>query len=327
MSRVLITGGTGFIGSHAIEAFLKSGWTVRSLVRDPGHLRWLTGLPVDIAQGAVEDDSDSLMKHLDGCDVVVHCAGLTKARCESEYFRLNADAAGNLARAARNAGVARFIYCSSQAAAGPSYADRAVHETDLPRPITAYGRSKLAGENAVREMSGGMPWIILRPPTVIGPRDRQLLPLFRAITRFGIYPEIGGEELRYSFVGVHDLTRAMLMAAEVNSGWNEIYFVANDTSLSWRETALRIAALASRRVRSLRFSRIVLKMVAVAADASSFLTGQPALLSRDKMREMLTSGWICSAEKIRRAWNFECQQSLDDVLRVTYAAYRDARWL
>lgn len=327
MPRALITGGTGFVGSHAVETFLAAGWTVRALVRDRGRLRWLTGARVEIAEGAVDASSDTLTKLFDGCDVVVHCAGLTKARREFEYFRINADAVRNLIIAAREAGVGRFILCSSQAAAGPSATEKAVREVDAPRPITAYGRSKLAGEEVTRESAGDMPWVILRPPTVIGPRDRQLLPLFRAISRFGVYPEISGDEYRYSFIGVHDLARAMVAAAEARHGLNEIYFVANDMNLTWRDAALQIAELASRRARPLRLGRAFLHFLAVLADLSAILTGRPALLSRDKVREMLTPGWICSAEKIRRNWNFECQLSLDDTLRLTYAAYREAHWL
>jgi len=327
MPRVLITGATGFIGSHALETFLAAGWTVRALVRNPDRWRGLTGTCVEIAKGAVEDPGDSLTELLDGCDVVVHCAGLTKAIRESDYFRINADAVRNLTIAARKAGVGRFILCSSQAAAGPSETGKAVHEANTPRPITAYGRSKLAGEEAVRESAGEMPWVILRPPTVIGPRDRQLLPLFRAVARFGVYPEVRGDEYRYSFVGAPDLSRAMLVAADVRHGLNDIYFVSNDVSTTWRDAAQQISEVASRHVRSLRLGRTFLQLLAVVADASATLTGRPALLSREKVREMLTPGWICSADKIRRVWNFECQLSLDDTLRLTYAAYRDARWL
>lgn len=324
--RVLITGGTGFIGSHTVEMFLANGWTVRALIRNPARMTWLTGLPVETSVGRL-DDPESLRAAVQDCDSVVHCGGLTKALRTEDLFRINAQAVKDFAVAARAAGTKRFILCSSQAAAGPSRDGAPVTEDDEPRPLSVYGRSKLEGERLLRENAGGMEWIILRPPSVMGPRDEQFLPLFRAVAKFGIYPLFGSDAQRYSFVSVYDLARALLCAAETSSGVNDVYFVAAPEALSWRETAEIIARGSQRRARALRLNGGILKTAGFMSEVVGCLRRKPALLSRDKLREILAPGWVCSSAKIRRTWTFQCEWTAERMILDTLHAYRKANRL
>lgn len=326
MRRVLITGGTGFVGSHAVDAYLLAGWTVRALLRNPRRETWLTGLPVELAEAAL-DDTAPLQAAMRDCDVVVHCAGLTKSLNAGDYLRVNADAVERLVVAARENGVRRFVLCSSQAAAGPAARGAVTVETDEPRPVTPYGRSKLEGEVRLQAAAQTMQWVILRPPSVIGPRDLQFVPLFRAAARYGIYPDFGGDHRAYSVVCIYDLARALLRAGEVESGVNETYFVAHRDPLDWSAAAAEIGAAAGRQVRPLRLSAGVMRTAAGMAERLARLRGKPVLLSRDKVDEIFTTGWLCSAEKIRRNWGFECLWSHTQMLRATFAAYREAGWI
>jgi nucleoside-diphosphate-sugar epimerase len=326
MRRVLITGGTGFIGSHAVEAFLAQQWTVRALVRNPSRLTWLIGLPVETAVGRL-DDAESLKAAARGCDVVVHCAGLTKALRREDLFRVNGAAVGEFAAVARQEGVRRFMLCSSQAAAGPSTDGDAVSEDDEPHPLSPYGQSKLQGERLLRENAEHMEWVVLRPPSVLGPRDEQFRGLFRAVVRYGVYPQFGAGTQRYSFISVRDLTRALLTAAEVERGLNDVYFVASSETVTWSELSTAIARAAGRRARPLRLGRQALTALSVISEAAARWRGKPALLSREKLDEIIASGWVCSSEKIRRAWGFECQWPLEATIRDTLNAYRQANWL
>jgi dihydroflavonol-4-reductase len=324
--RVLITGGTGFGGSHAVERYLSAGWTLRALVRNPQKRRWLRGLQVEIAEGRLGDD-ESLQRAVEGCDLVVHCAAVTKVMDTAELFKTNATDVESFARAARNAGVQRFILCSSQAAAGPSENGGPAHEDDPPRPISLYGKSKLEGEQRLQANAGSMQWVVLRPPAVIGPRDEQFLPLFRSVMRYGLYPVFGAGRQRYSFVGIHDLSRALLMAGETTTGLNATYFVAHDDAIDWADAARTLGRIAGRRVHGLRLGRPLLVVVSSLAEFSARVRGKSALLTRDKIREILSAGWLCSSEKIRRTWGFRCAWSLEDTLRDTLQSYREMGWL
>ena len=319
--RVLITGGTGFVGSHTVEEYLRAGWRVRALVRNPARLGWLCGLEIEIAQGTLLDPR-SLADAADGCDVIVHCAGLTKAIHEREYFRVNEEAVLDLTHIAMEKKVRRLVLCSSQAAAGPSSPGEPRTEDNTPNPLTAYGRSKLAGERALAESAAGLEWIVLRPPAIIGPRDEQFVPLFRAVARYGIYPKFGTGSRRYSFASVHDVARALLAAGEAATGLNTAYFVASPESLDWNEAAAVIAALAGRKAHALPLGKGFLAGMGLFAEAYARLSGKPPLLSRDKLREILAPDWVCSTEKIRRALGFECTWSRDATLSETYEAYR-----
>jgi dihydroflavonol-4-reductase len=324
--RVLITGGTGFVGSHTVEAFLAGGWTVRALIRNPARTTWLIGLPVEFAIGTL-DDGDSLRAAVKDCAAVVHCAGLTKALRTEDLFRVNAQSVKDFAIVARDAGVKRFVLCSSQAAAGPSRDNVPITENDEPHPLSAYGHSKLEGEKLLRENAGGMEWVILRPPSVMGPRDEQFLPLFRAVAKFGIYPQFGGGSQRYSFVSVFDLARALRTAAETVNGVNEVYFVASQQALNWQETAGIIARESKRRTHAIRFCRSFLQALGFISETIASIRRKPALLSRDKLREILAPGWVCSSEKIKRNWNFQCEWTAERMILETFTAYRKANRL
>jgi nucleoside-diphosphate-sugar epimerase len=324
--RVLITGGTGFVGSHVVEAYTAAGWRVRALVRDPNRLKWLKGLDIEIAHGSLSN-SDSLCAATDGCAVVVHCAGLTKSIDRSEYYRVNSGATSALIAASRSANVRRFVYCSSQAAAGSAIGKIASDEEDTPNPLTDYGRSKLEGEVRVQQESGNMEWAILRPPAVIGPRDEQFLPLFRGVVRLGLYPAFGNNDQKYSFICVHDLAKALLSAGETDHGYNAIYFVASAEALTWSRAASVIAQLAHRKVRPLNLPKSLLPIAGSVAELISKISRKPALLSRDKIKEILSAGWICSPEKIRQAWRFECKCDVEKTLTETYEFYKQAAWL
>jgi nucleoside-diphosphate-sugar epimerase len=324
--RVLITGGTGFVGSHAIEIYAAAGWEVRALVRNPSRKAWSEQCNAEVCVGALHNPAD-LSAAVAGCEVVVHCAGVTKTARRDDYYRINRDAVGLLAQAARAAGVKRFVLCSTHAASGPALDGIASREDDPPRPLTDYGRSKLEGEQVLKDNAGAMEWVILRPPSILGPRDEQFIPLFRGVVRYGIYPRFGAGGQAYSYIYVKDFARALLMAGEAQSGLCDTYFVAHPENLDWAAAAATIAKAAHRRVRVIRIPESVLRVLGELNDLYATVSGKPALLSSDKVKEILARPWVCSTEKIQRVWNFRCEYSTEQALRETLDFYRRTRRL
>jgi nucleoside-diphosphate-sugar epimerase len=155
----------------------------------------------------------------------------------------------------------------------------------------------------------------------MGPRDQQFVPLYKAIKRFGIYPRWGAGNQQYSLIYVKDLARSLLVAGEVTSGSNECYFVAPHQALNWSDVSARIGQLAGRNVRALTLPIWLLKLAAPIGELTARIAGRPALLSREKIREILADGWVCDSSKIERAWGFRCEASLDTMLRETYHDY------
>src|SRR5438105_10238363 len=170
--RVLLTGGSGFLGSFVAEQLAAEGHVVRALVRPRSERKVLDKLPrVELAPGAIEDRA-SLGAAVDGVDAVVHVAGIVKARRPAEFFEVNTQGTRNLLEAAMRRPVPRFVYVSSLAAVGPSADGTPVPDDVEPRPVTHYGRSKLEAERAVLAAKDRLHVTVVRPPLIYGPRDR-----------------------------------------------------------------------------------------------------------------------------------------------------------
>src|SRR5436190_7977390 len=204
---VAITGANGFIGQHLCERFAETGAVVRAIVRR-------------------DLDSPAIDEAFDGVDVVVHAAGATRAPTRAALRTSNVELTKRVLAVARRANVARFVFVSSQAAAGPaSFLDAPVTEDMSAAPIEAYGRSKLAAEHLVRE-TDGMSWVIVRPASVYGPRDRDFLAMFR-LAQFGIAIHPGNRRQWISIVHVRDLVEGIVCAATVPDAAGGTFFLAN----------------------------------------------------------------------------------------------------
>src|SRR6266542_4341694 len=184
---VLVTGGTGFVGSHLVERLTAAGDRVRCIVRATSSLTYLPKsvetVRADLIGGA------GLKEALESADAVFHVAGVTKAARPGDYYEGNGRAAENVARACPPG--CRLIHVSSLAAAGPSQDGKPVGEDASPWPLTHYGKSKLEGEERVRHFAPGA--VIVRPPVVYGPRDTDVLEIFRTVNR-GFMLRIGSQD-------------------------------------------------------------------------------------------------------------------------------------
>src|ERR687888_1898301 len=148
-ASALVTGATGFIGSHLVDALVAERWRVRCLVRRSSDLRWIPQQQVELAYGGMDEPS-MMARALEGVDVVFHIAGVTSALTRDEYFRVNVHGTRRLIEAiTERAPRALLVLCSSLAAAGPAREGRPLTEQDPPTPIGPYGESKLAAERLV----------------------------------------------------------------------------------------------------------------------------------------------------------------------------------
>ena len=193
----LVTGATGFVGSHLVDALVAENWRVRCLVRRSSDLRWIPQQRIELAYGGL-DEPAALGNALGGVEVVFHLAGVTSALTRDGYFRVNVDGTRRLVEVvSKHAPGALLVLCSSLAAAGPARTGRPLTEADPPIPIGPYGESKLAAERLVG--SSGLRHVIVRPPAVYGPRDRDMLHAFR-LAACGWAPRIGPSSQRISLV-------------------------------------------------------------------------------------------------------------------------------
>ena len=325
--QVLVTGGTGFVGSHLVERLLEDGYAVTCLVRDPRQVRWLEGMEVQLIQGDCTRP-ESLAAALEGVSLVFHCAGLTKARHARDYHLVNHLGTRNLleACAQHTPGLEKFILVSSQAAAGPSRDGRPVTCSDKPQPVSDYGRSKLLAENEATTYKDRFPVVILRPTAVYGPRDADVFELFRWASR-GLVMEMRGGDRYLNLCYVADLTAALLLSAERSTESGSVYFVAESRTYSFSEFKDLLLSTGGVTARTIKVPYRVACLIGLVSEIGSLFTGRPALANRQKVREADQRYWLCDTDKIEDDLCFRAEYPLQKGLDLTWKWYRKNRWL
>ncbi len=325
---VSVTGGTGFLGSHLVDRLLEQGHHVRTLVRRSSNLRWLEGKEVEFVHGDIRDAS-SLEHFVRDADIIYHIAGVVKARDRDGYFAGNVGATENMLDAARRfaPNLRRFLYVSSQTAAGPSTSlDRPVREDDAPRPITTYGESKVAAEKAVRAAGDALPWTIVRPPAMYGPRDTEIYIYFQAIAR-GLNSMIGFDDKRLSLLHSDDLVQGMILAAEAENSVGQTYFISSDEFYSWPQVGRITAAALGKSVFTMRLPHALVYTVAAFAQGFAALQKKPATLNLEKARDITQRYWTCDISKAKTELGYLPKVSLEEGIRMTVEWYRAQKWL
>ena len=225
MSRVLVTGASGFIGSAAVAALARDGHTVRAAVRRP-QLSFPDG--VDVVQHPDLAEAFDWRPLLQGVDQVVHLAGIAhtgRGVDRASYDRVNRQATAQLATAAAQAGVKHLVFVSSiRAQCGPA-ADHALTERDCPTPTDAYGASKLAAEEAVR--ASGVPFTILRPVLLYGPGAKGNLALLARAAATRLPLPVKDFANRRSLLGIDNLISALAFVLATPATIGETYVVAD----------------------------------------------------------------------------------------------------
>jgi len=322
---VLVTGATGFIGHRVAERLLAAGRAVRCAVRSPEKARDLAEMgaevvPFDLATGRGVEEAAR------GAEAAVHLAGVVRAWRRADYFETNEGGARRIAGAARAAGARRLVLVSSLAALGPSRPGRPVEEDDEPRPLNAYGASKLAGERAFAEAAGPIGGSIVRPCAVYGPRDRDFLVLFRMAARLRWIPYAARPGAELSLIHVEDLVDLILAALD-RAPPGRAYLAADGSAHRWDEVIRAIGRSLGREVRPFRIPPRLLWPIAAASVLLRLFAPRPPLFSPDKLREAIEGSWVASPERARRELGWEPRVGLEEGARGTAAWYRENAWL
>jgi nucleoside-diphosphate-sugar epimerase len=263
---------------------------------------------------------DDLVEALDGCEIVVHLAGRTRAATLDQYLQANAESAMQVAQAARDTRT-RLIHISSQAAAGTGTIEDPRSEDDPPRPISDYGRSKLAGEKVVEQVEG-LEYSILRPCAVYGPEDKNFVPLFKWGQR-GVYPIVGQADAAFSFIYVGDLVRVIEIVMRQPETNSKVFFVSEKEPHSTESFLQLLAEACDKRFRPVRIPSPFLWLIMALGIPASYL-GLSPLLTPSRYRELMSEGFVCNPERLTRTTGFEARVGLAEGLRKTIAWYTEA---
>ena len=321
--KAFVTGGTGFIGTHLVNALLARGDAVTCLARSPAKAAALERRGVRIVRGDL-DNAAALRQGCAGADVLVHLAGRIAARDQGEFMRANRDGTANVLDAAVEQPPRRFVYVSSIAAAGPTVAGHPIDETRPPAPVTPYGRSKLAGEVLVR--AAALPWTIVRPPIVYGEGDRATFGIFR-LANLGVVPLFGDGTQQLSLIHVADLVAALLAVLATERTVGRVYFAAHPEITTARQLAMGAGRALGKTPRVVPVAPPVARAVLWTAGVLARLAGRTALLSGERAPEFLAPAWTCRPDALRRDGGWEARIDLAAGLPRTAAWYRTEGWL
>lgn len=325
--KVLLTGASGFVGSHILDSLQARGVATAILLRPTSEKGFIQQHleSAEIRMGSIGDTA-SLQTALEGITHVIHCAGLTKARRISEFYEVNRLGTRNLVAAAnaREGQIQRFVHVSSLAAAGPATRDQPAREKDAPRPVSDYGKSKLAGELEVREHCR-VPFVVVRPPAVYGPRDYGFLSLFKAVSRHLLPRPSARQEL--SLVFVKDLAEAIVACLEHPAAPGKVYFAAAKEVVTSRAMAEAIALQANHWTIPFPLPTAMLWSACFVQQLRSGMTGKASLLNLQKFAELRAPGWVCDPSLLEREIGFVCKTTLDQGVAQTRDWYARHGWI
>jgi nucleoside-diphosphate-sugar epimerase len=337
MARVLVTGASGFIGTHLVAALNSRGDEVTCLVRKSSKTEVLQSLGAKFAYGDVTA-AETLSAAVANKDVVYHAAGCTLTTRLRQFYEVNRRGVGNIARACSQQETPPVLVCvSSLAAVGPSVDDWPRVESNPCVPVSHYGRSKRAGELMAERFANRVPITIVRPPIVVGERDRLSLPLFRSVIQFGIHISPGIKSQRFSIIHADDLVHLMILAAKNGKRLPAVrpqtpngqgyYFAACEQDPTYAELGRLVAESVGRRVLVIPTMLPFVQTVAAVGEVISHLAHHPLVMNLDKAREIAAGSWTCSAQAAREQLGYTAQRPLIERLRQTAAWYKQERWV
>ena len=319
--KVLITGATGFIGSHLVEELLSLNWDVVCLVRKKSRTDYLERFPVTLRQIEV-DDVSALEQAVFDREYIFHSAAHIRSAPKEVYNRANVQYTRNLCRACLRARppIKRFVYISSIAAAGPSAEGKILDESSPPAPTSEYGRSKLKGEEAVREIWDLIPCTIIRPPNVYGPRQQETELLIKLLQK-RILPVLKSHEKNTTMIYIRDLVTGMIQAALSDAAAHNFYYLTDKNVYSWRE----ILFMMKERVIG---GKIYIPLHENLIYSAAFLTDMlkktklvKVYFGRKIWNAMVNTEWLFSSKNASQDFGFDPLYSLEKGLKETCSYY------
>ena len=338
--RILITGASGFIGSFIVEEALNRGFETWAAVRKSSSKAFLQDERIHFIELnlSLEAELKQQLKDIQ-FDYVVHAAGVTKCLHKEDFFRINTEGTKNLVRALLDLQMPlkRFVYISSLSIMGAIREEqpyREIRERDKAQPNTAYGKSKLEAEQWLVSLNKELekrnekllPYVILRPTGVYGPRERDYFMMAKSIQSHTDFA-VGFKQQDITFVYVTDVVQAVFLAMEKGQTGRcyflsdgEVYQSSTFSDLIRKELGnpwwIRITA-----------PLWLLRIITFCGEYMGHITGKVTALNNDKYNIMKQRNWRCDINPARQELDYEPQVKLEEGVRRSIAWYKKNKWL
>jgi len=323
----VVTGGTGFVGSHLVDLLIEKGYEVRCITRKSSDLRWLKNKDVKIFDCGLYN-KEALKEVIKDADYVYHVAGVVKSKTKEGYFKGNVDTTRTLIEATleSNANLKRFLVVSSQTVTGPSLDGKPVNEETECRPITTYGKSKLEEEKLVLSFKDKLPVTICRASAVYGERDTEIFIYFKTFSK-GITTTIGFNEKKLSLIHVIDLVNGFYLAATNERSKGQIYFISSEEFYTWPQINEITAGIIGRKPLVIKVPHFLVYTIAAVAQFAAMFSSKPATLNIEKAKDITQQYWICDTSKAIRELGYHQNISIEEGIRRTIAWYKKMNWI
>ena len=338
--KILITGASGFIGSFIVEEAIKRGFDVWAAMRKSSSRQFLSDNRIHFIELNLASEED-LRQQLAGhsFDYVVHAAGVTKCLDKQDFFRINTEGTQHLVRALMELDMPlkRFVYISSLSIMGAIREEQPyqeIRESDEAHPNTAYGESKLKAEQWLdafsQELTANsqqpLPYVILRPTGVYGPRERDYFMMAKSIKAHTDFA-VGFKQQDITFVYVTDVVQAVFLALEKGKTGRRYFLSDGEVYQSSTFSNLIRQELGNPWWIRITAPIWLLRIITFFGEHIGHLTGKVTALNNDKFHIMRQRNWRCDIEPARRELGYEPQVKLEEGVRCSIKWYKDNKWL
>ncbi|MBE2280992.1 MAG: NAD(P)-dependent oxidoreductase [Ignavibacteriaceae bacterium] len=323
----VLTGANGFVGSHTVDYLLEKGYKVRCIVRKSSDLKWLKGKDIELFDCGLTD-LEAIKKVFEGATYIFHIAGTVKSKKPEGYFISNVDNTKILLEAAlaNKSTIKKFVVTGSQTSGGPSFDGVPVKETDIPKPITTYGKSKLAQEELVFSYKDKLPVTVLRCPAIYGERDTEVGIFFQTYAK-GLFTTIGFDKKEVSLLHVYDVVNGMYLAATSNKSNGELYYLSSEKSYTWDEIGATTAKVMGKKAVHIPVPHFLVYTISAIAQFFSMFSSQAATLNLEKARDLVQRYWVSSPKKAINQLGFRQTVGLEQGIRTTVKWYIKEGWI
>ncbi len=324
---ILVTGAAGFIGSHLVRELRRQCERVDCLVRPGENISRIADLGCRILYGDLLDKS-TLAGAVAGVDIIFHLAAVMGGVAPETLFQVNYQGTKNLVAACREQGVApeRFIFASSVTVMGPSGKNQLLNEDAPCRPLSVYGKSKLAAEEFLASAENTLPYTIIRLPVVYGPGSDGGLYIFFKLMSKGLQMNVGTLEATVCFVW--DVVHGMIAAAGNPRTRGETYILGEEKSYQLRQIYEAIAAILGRRYITLPVPYFVLHVLSFFVEIHSKLTKSIPVMTREELTMYLKNHyWKYDTRKASRDFGFQSRYPFAEGAGITIDWYRKNGYL
>ncbi|MCX7953843.1 MAG: NAD(P)-dependent oxidoreductase [Bacteroidales bacterium] len=335
MKSVLITGASGFVGSFLVEEAIKRNIKVFAAIRKSSSTEYLKNEKINIvyidlsSKNAIKEILNDIIKNKENIDFIIHNAGITKAKRKNDFFEVNYNGTKNLVDAIVETGlkIEKFIYVSSLAVMGPCKDNRIepMNITDEPNyKRTAYGHSKYMAEQYIQSFKE-LPWIILRPTGIYGPREKDYYELYKTLNNY-IAPFVGKSEKYLTFIYVKDF--AKLTFDVLNSNIiHKTYFVSDGNVYKYSDFVRLLKNILQKKAINIYIPLSIFKLIVIINEFIHKPTGKLPVLNRDKYEILKANNWICNIDELKTDFNFKATYDLEKGLKECIAWYKENKLL